>query len=177
MNPKLLVGIAVGSLAALLGVVVLMGPGDTEEQPAGPGMQHAGIDPLLVGLDGISIEEVSERAAIVRVGFDVSNPNDGLVRLQLVKYSLFYDGEKVHAGEIGERPGSFVVGSNYISVLPDRSVIVEDEIQFRNTGNNPEFWEALEDRTTEWSVQGEAHFSLSSMTVGGDNMVTFELSP
>ena len=74
------------------------------------------------------------------------------------------------------RADSFVIGSNYFTVLSEKSTVLTDRITIKNTGNTPELWEALTNNSPSWEILGEAHFNLSSMTSGGENIVNFEFS-
>ena len=139
-----------------------------------PQEEPTAIQPLDVELVGISITEVTKRASTIEIEFTVTNHNFKSVLLQFIKYELFESGQRIHIGEIGERPDSFVIGSNYFTVLSGQSTTLSDTITIKNTGNTPELWNALETDSAMWKVSGEAHFSLSSMTSGGENIVEFE---
>lgn len=132
--------------------------------------------PISVELEELSNEEVTEKYAILKIKFLVSNPNLKSVILSHIKYQLYDDDIRVHVGEIGERGGGFVVGSNYFTILSQSSTIISDEIILQNTGNTPEFWSSLMEDKVNWKITGEAFFNLSSMTTGGENQILFEFS-
>jgi len=96
--------------------------------------------------------------------------------LQFIKYDLYEKDLRVKVGVIGERPAGFVTGSNYFTILNDVPTILSDKITLKNTGENPEFWEALTTNTPEWRITGEAFFNLSSITTGHENEVIFEFT-
>lgn len=132
--------------------------------------------PIEVELEELSIVEVTDKYAVLKIKFLISNPNLKSIILPYVKYQLYEDDLRIHVGEVGERGGGFVVGSNYITILSQSSASISDEIILQNTGNTPELWSSLMENTANWKVTGEAFFNLSSMTTGGENQVTFEFT-
>lgn len=180
MNPKVFVVAAVAALAAALGVIAFAGQAVIDDVSGGagflqtPGSQPVPIEEVRVELVGITVEEVHERAATLDVRFEVTNPNAKSVILQYLKYELFEGGRRVHVGEIGSRPNAFVTESNYFTLLAGQPTVLADAVTLRNTGAMPDLWEAMAGGTASWSLSGEAFFSLSSMTRGGENTVEFE---
>ena len=182
MNPKIFVGAAVGVFAVILGIVGFSGQSIINDVSEGgllksPEEKPTEILPVQVELTDISITEVTERASTIEIEFIVTNPNFKSVLLQFLKYELYENDQRIHIGEIGERADSFVIGSNYFTVLSGKSTTLSDKITIKNTGNTPELWNVLENNSPTWRVSGEAHFNLSSMTSGGENIVEFEFSP
>lgn len=182
MNPKVFVLAAVAALVAALAVIAYAGQAVIDDVSGGPGVflqapgeRPAPIEEVRVRLAGIAVEEVRERAATLTVQLEVTNPNAKSVILQYVKYELFEGGRRVHVGEIGNRPSSFVAESNYFTLLSGQPTVLTDTITLRNTGSTPDLWRAMSDGTASWRISGEAFFSLSSMTRGGENTVLFEL--
>ncbi|MFB5611529.1 MAG: hypothetical protein ACE5R3_03625 [Nitrosopumilaceae archaeon] len=172
MNPKIFVGIVVAGFAIVLGIIAFSGQSLISNFSDSP----REVLPITVELEDLSIVEVTEKHAILEIKFVVSNPNLKSVILQFIKYQLYEDDVRVHVGEIGERGGGFVVGSNYITILSQSSTMVSDEIVLRNSGNSPELWSDLKEDTANWKITGEAFFNLSSMTTGGENEITFEFT-
>ena len=178
MNPKIFVGIAVATFAIILGIVAFSGQSIISDVSEDGLLQSpeatSEILPLEVELENISILEVSDRAATIKVEFKVSNPNYKSVILQFLKYELYENDKRLHVGVIGERPGGFVTSSNYFTILTERPTILSDTISIKNTGNTPELWSALINNSPDWGISGEGYFNLSSMTSGGENVITFE---
>lgn len=176
MNPKFFVAAVVVALVAILGAVALSGDllvgGLTSNLSDSP--ESADILPIEVQLNDILIQHIDERAADIQIEFEVTNPNTKSVLLPFMSYHLYEGDVRIHAGEIGERLEAMVVGSNYITLLSGQSVTIRDDIGIKNTGNTPELWNALTTDTVEWRVTGEAVYSLSSVTAGGQNEIRFE---
>ncbi|MDX1596882.1 MAG: hypothetical protein R3327_08100 [Nitrosopumilaceae archaeon] len=178
MNPKIFVGAAVAVVAIVIAVIATSGPSIVNEfaqKDISPQEELPGnISPVQVQIDEIKILEISEKGATLELVTTVTNPNSRSIIFNLLKYQLFEDGERILAGQIGNRPEGMVEGSNYYTILGERSIVLKDKIELKNSGNAPEFWSALENGNPNWRVTGEAFFNLSSMTSGQENEVFFE---
>ena len=178
MNPKLIVGGVVGAFAIIIGIIGFSGSSFIDDVSGGsivsPSEAPREALPLEIELDDISILEVDENAASIEIKFKVSNPNVKAVILQFVKYELYENNVRIAVSQIGERPIGMVDSSNYFTILNKQPTILKDTITIKNTGNLPEFWDALINNTPQWKINGEASFNLSSITAGGENEITFE---
>ncbi len=182
MNPRILVAVAVGAFVAVLAVVAFSGQAIINDVSQGgilksPEQEPAVILPVEVALEGITVRDVDGRSATIDVRLALTNPNFKSVILQFVKYELYEGDMRIHAGEIGSRPGGFLTESNYFTLISGQPTVLSDTIILKNTGNTPELWEALTAGTPSWRIQGEAYFNLSSMTSGGENIAHFEFVP
>lgn len=178
MNPRIYVGAAVAAIAAIVGVVALSGQGLTSLMPdeADTARDLPVIEPLVVELELLEVSRPDADSAVIDLKFKISNPNQRSVILQLVKYELFEDGIRIHAGQIGDRFAGFVEGSDFYPILAGSYTTLSDSITVRNTGDAPEFWDALDKNTVIWHVQGDGFFNLSSITAGNEHNFTFEAS-
>ncbi len=181
MNPRIFVVVGVAGFAVVIGIVAFSGQtliSDISEEGIFSGSSDSPkVMPITIELEDLSIVEVTDKYAVLEIEFLVSNPNSNSVILQYIKYELLDDDVRVYTSQIGERPGGFVVGSNYIMVLSNSTTAISDEIVLRNTGNTPELWSDLTENTANWKIIVEAFFNLSSMTTGGQNEVAFEFTP
>ena len=182
MNPKIFVGIAIATLAVILGGILLTGPTITIPSQDNPGIQgNPEVKAIQIELDNISVERVSERTATIDIAFKISNPNPRAVIVQTMDYQLFEtnysDTEQITGGEIGSRPTGMVeFGSNYYTLLGENSIILKDSKTIKNSGNTAELWAAFEDDTPTWRVSGDVFYNLSSMTSGQENELHFEFT-
>ena len=184
MNRKIFLGVAIAGLMAILGGILLVGPtmviapqGETPVESQNTIL----VKPLEIELDDISVTQISERAATIKIAFKIINPNPGAVIVQTLDYQLFETGysesEQISGGEIGSRPTGMVeFGSNYYVLLGDNSIILKDTIHLKNSGNTPELWTNLEDNTATWRVSGDVFYNLSSLTSGQENELHFEFT-
>jgi len=174
VNSKALVAAAAIGLAAALAAVALYG------QQAGPAAPPEGARPaggLEITLESISPGAPTARALEVEIAFGAANRGEATVLLQYLSYSVMADGRRVHAGIIGERPEGFVAPSNFVTIIGGGSAALTDSFSIRNTGADPEFWEALTAGGVEWTVRAEASHSQSSMVAGGERLEALEFGP
>ena len=181
MNPRIPVIGVVGAFAVVILIIAYSGTSvidDTSGEARLGGSGGTIIEPLVIELHDIVIEDVDERNAFVEISFKVTNPNYKSVILEMIRYNVYEDGMKIGTKSIGDRaaPGGLVSASNYFTILSDRPSIIKDEFTIQNDGNIPELWKALENNNPQWRVTGEAYYNLSSMTAGGENEITFEFT-
>ena len=182
MNPKIFVGIAVATLAVILGGILLVGPTITIPSQDNPGTQsNPEAKAIQIELDDLSVERVSERTATINIAFKISNPNPRAVIVQTMDYQLFEtnysDSEQITGGEIGSRPTGMVeFGSNYYTLLGENSIILKETIELKGNNNTPELWKVLKDDNPSWRVSGTVFYNLSSMTSGQENTLNFEFT-
>lgn len=178
MNPKIIVGGVVAAFVIIIGIFGFSGSSIIDDI-SGRSIVSSSEAPreallLKIELEDISILEVNEKAATIEVQFKVTNPNYKAVILQTIKYELYENNVKVKASQIGERPMGMVDSSNYFTILSEQPTILRETITIKNTGNLPEFWDALTNNAPQWKIKGEASFNLSSITAGGEKEITFE---
>ncbi len=181
MNPRIPVIGVVGAFAVVILIIAYSGTSvidDTSGEARLGGSGGTIIEPLVIELHDIVIEDVDERNAFVEISFKVTNPNYKSVILEMIRYNVYEDGMKIGTKSIGDRaaPGGLVSASNYFTILSDRPSIIKDDFTIQNDGNIPELWKALENDNPQWRVTGEAYYNLSSMTAGGENEITFEFT-
>ncbi len=186
MNRKIFLGVAIAVLIAILGgvltgvgvplmIITPQGEIPVEKQ------NIILVKPLEIELEDISVTNISERAATIKIEFKIINPNPKAVIVQTMDYQLFETGysesEQISGGEIGSRPTGMVeFGSNYYVLLGDNSIILKDTINLKNSGNTPELWADLKENTATWRVSGDVFYNLSSITSGQENEIHFEFT-
>lgn len=179
LNRKILIGIAVGIFVSVVGVVAFSGQTILSDVSEGGIFSNLNIPaevlPLEIELEDLSILEITDTAAFLKIKFKVSNPNFNSVILTYLKYDLYEKDLKVSSGQIGDSFAGFVIGSNYFTILNESPTILSQKITIKNTGNTPEFWSALSN-SPEWKIKGQVFFNLSSMTSGAENEISFEFS-
>jgi len=136
------------------------------------------VKSITVELKDVSILQVSDRAAVIEIQFNLYNPNSRSVIAQLLQYSLYSSNDseefKITTGTIGSRPEGMVDGSNYYTLLSNNSIVLKDKIVLKSPGNSPELMSILESSNPSWRVEGDVFFNLSSMTSGQENEIHFE---
>jgi len=181
MNPKIFVGVACAILIAVLGGILLVGPTmvvaplNNNSEPS----NVLQIKPLEVKLSEITVENISERNATIKVAFEIINPNPRAVIVQTMDYQLYEttysESEQIAGGEIGSRPEGMVeFGSNYYTLLGNNSIILNEKISLKGSENTSELWKILQSDSPTWRVTGDVYYNLSSMTSGQENQIHFE---
>ena len=178
MNPKIIVGGVVTAFAIIIGIFGFSGLSIIDDVSGRRIVSSSEAPkealPLKIELADISILEVNEKAATIELQFKVTNPNYKAVILQTIKYELYENNLKVKTSQIGKQAMGMVDSSDYFTILNDQPTILRDTITIKNTGNLPEFWDALTNNSPQWKIKGEASFNLSSITAGGQNEIFFE---
>ena len=182
MNNRILLVAAVAGLAIIIGIVGFSGQliiNDVSEGGIIQMSEHGstGVKPLIMDLEELDISYVDEKFATLNLRFTVSNPNYKSVILQFVKYEIIESGSSIHTGQIGERYDGFITSSNYFTILGEGSTSLSDTITLRSAYNEVELWESIASGDLNWQVKGQAYYSLSSMTAGGENIMDFVLTP
>ena len=184
MNSKIVVGGAAGVLIAIIAVFTLTGNSVISDVEGGffaPSNQGQQVLPITVELFDLSILEITDKQATLKIKFMFSNPNFKSVMLQHVKYSIYHDDTRIVIGEIGSIPEGFLASPNYYVITSERPVPLGEKFTIMNTGKTPELWDVLTSwknsgEELNWRISGEAFFNLSSITAGYENIVEFDFS-
>ncbi len=184
MNRKIFLGIAIVALVTIMGGILLVGPTmviKSQDEDLSETQNITQVEPLQVELMDLSVTEISERSATIKIGFKISNPNPRAVIVQTMDYQLFAtdysNSEQISGGEIGSRPTGMVeFGSNYYVLLGDNAIILKETIKLKGSENTPELWAILKDSTTSWRISGDVFYNLSSITSGQENELHFEFT-
>jgi len=178
LNRKIIFGGIIAAFGIVFGIVALSGSTIIDDVSGGNILSPSEVPrqtlPIKIELEDISILEVNNKAATIKIAFKITNPNFKSVILQVVTYDLYENDVRVKVSQIGERPMGMLESSNYFTILSDRATFLKDTITIKNSGNFPELWDALINNTPQWKIKGVAYFNLSSMTSGGENEITFE---
>lgn len=183
MERKILVGIAVAILGAIVVFIAILPSSGILENisnkvpfPEQLKTISAEVKPPEIKLNDISILSVSEREATLRLKFEVSNPNDVPLLLEMISYDIYENGVKVGYGGIGERLAGEITSSNYFILLRDHSTTIASKAVIKNTGNTPEFWDTLQKGTPKWRIDGKAFYSTSSAFTGQTGSTSFDFT-
>lgn len=136
----------------------------------------AEVKPPEIKLNDVSILSVSEREVTLGLKFEVSNPNDIPLLLEMISYDIYESGVKVGYGEIGERLSGEITSSNYFTLLRDHSTTIASKAVIKNTGNTPEFWDTLQKGVPKWRIDGKAFYSTSSAFTGQAGSTSFDFT-
>ena len=181
LNSKVLLGIIIGVLAAVLGVIAFSGPqifNDVTE--GGFGKISSGpikVIPIQIEIGSFEVLSVTPEEAQIKINFKITNPNYKSIILETIKYNLYAGDKRVTISQIGDRPEGAIDSSDYYTILSSRPQMIGETITIKNSGTDPDFWSSLQNNIVSWKIKGEANYNLSSMTAGQENSVQFEFSP
>lgn len=179
MNPKIFVGAAVLGVALVIALIATSGStlvNEISQKGLTPQKEvPVALIPLQIKIADISILEVDESSAVIQIKLEVNNPNTRAMLLHGIKYQLYENDVKLTTQEIGDRAEGMVAGSNYFTLLTNQPNLISDKITIKNSGNTPELWTALETNSPKWRITGDAFYTLSSMTSGGEQEIQFDL--
>jgi hypothetical protein len=181
LDKKLLVGVAVGVLVAIIVVVALLPSSGflknyVQENPQSPGALKAAsieIKPVVVSINRTSVLSSSDKEAVIVTKFDVLNPNDVTVILEAITYDLYENGVLVGHGQIGERLEGALESSNYYTLVEHYTNQLDGKVTIQNTGNNPQLWSALQKSDTKWNIVGQAYYNTNTVLSGQPGSVGF----
>ena len=181
MDKKLLVGVTIGVLVAIIVVVALLPSSGflknyVQENPQAPGALKAAsiqIQPVVVTINKTSVLSVTDKEAVIVTKFDVLNPNDVTVILEAITYDLYENNVLVGHGQIGEKLEGALESSNYYTLVGHYTNQLDGKVTIENTGNNPELWSALQKSDTKWNVAGQAFYNTNTILSGQPGSVNF----
>ncbi len=183
MEKKILVGVAVAVLGATIVFIAILPSSGilksiSNKVPLPEQLKTISeeIKPPEVKLSEISILSVSEKEATLELKFEVSNPNNIPLLLEVISYDIYESGSKVGYGQIGERLSGELTSSNYFTLLRDHSTTIASKAVIKNTGNTPEFWDTLQKGTPKWRIDGNAFYSTSSAFTGQAGSTSFDFT-
>ena len=181
MDKKLLVGVTIGVLVAIIVVVALLPSSGflknyVQENPQAPGALKAAsiqIQPVVVTINKTSVLSATDKEAVIITKFDVLNPNDVTVILEAITYDLYENNVLVGHGQIGEKLEGALESSNYYTLVGHYTNQLDGKVTIENTGNNPELWSALQKSDTKWNIVGQAYYNTNTVLSGQPGSVSF----
>ena len=91
MNPRIPVIGVVGAFAVVILIIAYSGTSVIDDTSGEARLGSSGgatvIEPLVIELNDIIIEDVDERTAFVEISFKVTNPNYKSVILEMIRYN------------------------------------------------------------------------------------------
>lgn len=184
MNKKSLVYVAIGILGVLTAVVALL-PGtgymkiivpENAQIPGGLKAVTTQIIPIVVKLNDTSVESATDKEVIIDTKFDVSNPNNTTVLLEMIGYDIYANSVFIGHGQIGEQLYGSYTSSNYFTLVQNSDGIYDSKATIENTGNNPQLWSLLQKGTFKWNIEGTAYFNTNTAFSGHSDSVNFNFT-
>lgn len=184
METKILVYAAVGALVAIIAVIaVLPNSGiiknlvpQNQNIPSALTAISTDIKPIDIKYDGSSISSITDRDATIETKFDLTNPNNTTVIIEMVSYDVYANGAKIGHGQYGERYEGSWQSSTYLPLVQHNSETITSNVQLHNDGNNPQIWSELQNGTAKITVMGTTYYSTNTAFSGGSYNVDFNFT-
>jgi LEA14-like dessication related protein len=174
MEKKILVYVAIGVLVAILGlVVVLPNSGllknmmsNSTNTPSALTSVLSEVKPLDIQYNGSSILSVTNRAATIESKFNLTNPNDDTLIIEMLSYDIYVNGVSLGHGQYGEKYEGASDSSTYLPLTEHNSEMITNQAQLINDGNNPQIWSALQSGTAQIRINGTTYYSTHTPFAG-----------
>lgn len=174
MEKKILIYAAVTGLIAILGISLFLLSSDILKNmiPHNPNMPSAltsvisEVKPLSMQYNGSSILSVTDRDAIVESKFNLTNPNDNTLIIEMLSYGVYVNGVLMGQGQYGEKYEGASDSSTYLPLTQHNSETITNKAQLHNDGNNPKIWSILQAGTGKIGISGTAYYSTHTPFAG-----------
>jgi len=182
LETKVLVYIAVGAIVAIIAVIAtLPGTGlvktlipQNQNVPSALTAITADIKPIQIQYNGSSISSVTDRDATIQTKFDLTNPNNTTVILEMISYDVYVNGVQMGHGQYGQRYEGSWESSYYLPLTQHNSETVTNNAQLSNDGNNPQIWSAMQSGSANIRINGTAFYSTNTAFSGGSYSTSFD---
>lgn len=134
------------------------------------------VKPIDIQYNGSSILSVESRAATIETKFNLTNPNDNTLIVEMVSYDIYANGIQIGHGQYGQRYEGSWESSYYLPLTQHNSEIITVDAQIQNDGNNPQTWSALQNHAVKLRFAGTAYYSTHSALSGQSYSRDFDFS-
>jgi LEA14-like dessication related protein len=174
LDKKIFVYVAVGILIAMLGVIVVLPSSGIFKNMFTPNASTptaltsvmTEVKPLDIKFNGSSIVSVGDRDAMIETKFNLTNPNDNTLIIEMVTYDIYANGVVIGHGQYGQRYDGTWESSSYLPLTQHNSEIITVDTKIINDGNNPQIWSALQNHAAAFRFNGTAYYSTHSAFAG-----------
>jgi LEA14-like dessication related protein len=174
MEKKILVYVAIGVIVAILGVVtVLPSSGLLKNMishnvntPSALTSVLTEVKSLDMQYNGSSVLSVTNRDATIETKFNMTNPNDNTLIIEMLSYDIYVNGVTIGHGQYGQKYEGASDSSTYLPLTQHNSEIITNKAQLINDGNNPQVWSALQNGTGKIRIAGTTYYSTHSPFAG-----------
>ncbi|MDE1728152.1 MAG: hypothetical protein KGI02_02250 [Thaumarchaeota archaeon] len=174
MEKKIFVVIAAVVIVAILGVIVILPSSGilknmftpNADTPSALTSVMTEVKPIDIQYNGSSIISVGSRNAVLETKFNLTNPNDNTLIVEMVSYDIYANGIVIGHGQYGERYQGSWESSSYLPLTQHNSEIISVDTKLLNDGNNPEVWSALQNHAVQFRFTGTVYYSTHSAFSG-----------
>ena len=174
MEKKILLYAAIGVLVVIFGIVtVLPSSGFFKNMmshnvntPSALTSVLTEVKPIVMQYNGSSVLSVTNRDAIIETKFNMTNPNDDTLIIEMLSYDIYVNGVPIGHGQYGQKYEGASESSTYLPLTQHNSEVITNKAQLINDGNNPQVWSALQNGTAQIRINGTTYYSTHSPFAG-----------
>lgn len=174
MEKKILIYVAVVGLIAVLGIAVFLPSSGILKNmishngntPSALTSVISEVKPLDLQYNGSSVKSVTNRDAIVESKFNLTNPNDNTLIIEMLSYEVYVNGVLMGHGQYGQKYEGASDSSTYMPLTQHNSETITNNAQLHNDGNNPKTWSALQIGNGKIGISGTAYYSTHTPFAG-----------
>jgi LEA14-like dessication related protein len=174
VEKKILLYVAIGVLVVIFGIVtVLPSSGffknmmsNNANTPSALTSVLSEVKPIVMQYNGSSVLSVTNRDAIIETKFNMTNPNDDTLIIEMLSYDIYVNGVSIGHGQYGEKYEGASDSSTYLPLTQHNSEVITNKAQLINDGNNPQVWSALQNGTAQIRINGTTYYSTHTPFAG-----------
>jgi LEA14-like dessication related protein len=171
---KILVYVAIAVLVAILGIVVVLPSSGVFKNmmshnvntPSALTSVLSEVKPIVMQYNGSSVLSVTNRDATIETKFNMTNPNDDTLIIEMLSYDIYVNGVSIGHGQYGQKYEGASDSSTYLPLTQHNSELITNKAQLINDGNNPQVWSALQNGTAQIRINGTTYYSTHSPFAG-----------
>jgi len=173
MDKKILIYVAIGVLVAMLIIVIILPNSglknfisNNSNTPSALTSVLTEVKPLEMNYNGSSVLSVTNKVATIETKFNLTNPNDNTLIIEMLSYDIYVNGVSLGHGQYGEKYEGASDSSTYLPLTQHNSEIITNQAQLINDGNNPQIWSTLQSGTAQIRINGTTYYSTHSPFAG-----------
>lgn len=175
MDKRILIYVAIGVIVASIGIIVVLPSSgflksmipNSNNAPSALTSVLADVKPLVMQYNGSSVLSVTDRDAIIETKFNMTNPNDNTLIIEMLSYDVYVNNVPIGHGQYGQKyEGTSSESSTYLPLTQHNYALITNKAKLINDGNNPQIWSALQSGTGQIRINGTVYYSTHSPFAG-----------
>ena len=174
MEKKILLYVAIGVLVVIFGIVTVLPSSGffknmishNANTPSALTSVLTEVKPIVMQYNGSSVLSVTNRDATIETKFNMTNPNDDTLIIEMLSYDIYVNGVPIGHGQYGQKYEGASDSSTYLPLTQHNSELITNKAQLINDGNNPQVWSALQNGTAQIRINGTTYYSTHSPFAG-----------
>jgi hypothetical protein len=176
VNPKAIYAVGGGIAVAAIALFFVVGSGNIRFPASQDGNQTSQIqqEPGL-SIRNITVTRLDDERANVQIVFDMYNPNQSPLLLEILQYTLTVDEFRMTGGQVGGLPEGMVASSADLTQIPSETSVPLRSTQVATRNNlNADSWDSMVEGTANYEVTGSYAYRTTARleTTAGDKDFT-----